>query len=201
MSFQIKIFKGPEILSYIETLADMRLEAFFEYPYLYVGKREDELSYVKSYALSPQGLLIVAFKNEKIAGICSGIPLNFENSPLKPWHKKLEKEGLEIEMLYYGGEIIVKPQFQKQKACFLLMTQFIEAVKEMKFSKIIGITCIRAKDHPLCPPKYFGPESIWEKMGGEKTNIILSSHWSTRQENGSLKKQKNNLAVWIKRLN
>ena len=58
MSFQIKIFKGPEILPYVETLADMTLEAFFEYPYLYVGKREDELSYLKSYALSPSVSLL-----------------------------------------------------------------------------------------------------------------------------------------------
>jgi len=47
----------------------MRLKAFCEFPYLYVGNEEEELLYTQEYASTPQGLLVVAFKDDKIAGL------------------------------------------------------------------------------------------------------------------------------------
>lgn len=199
MTFQIFTFKHTEILPYVEALVDMRLNAFSEFPYLYIGNREDELSYAKEYALSPQGILVVAFKNDRLAG-SSGIPLSSPHSSLKPWLARFRAKDIEVESAYYIGELMIAPAFQKQKCCSLIITHFIEAVKAMKFSHIIGLTCIREKNHPLSPSPYFGSESIWTKIGAEQINLILSVKWTTRQEDGSSKTEKNKLSCWIKNL-
>ena len=80
------------------------------------------------------------------------------------------------------------------------MRHIIENVRSINFLKILGNTCIREKNHPLCPPHYFDPESIWKKINAQKIDTILSIKWPTRQKDGSLKIENNKLACWIKSL-
>lgn len=101
MSFYIRIFKHTEILPYINTFVDMRLKAFCQFPYLYVGNRKSEPSYAKEYVMCLQGIFVVAFKNEAIAGICSGMPLNAPNSPLKPWLTRFCTQEINLDETYY----------------------------------------------------------------------------------------------------
>ncbi len=200
MSFSVRFFKQTEILPYINGFVDMRLKAFYQFPYLYVGTKKSDASYAKEYAVCPEGIFVVAFKNEVIAGICSGMPLNASNSPLKPWLTAFLTQGINLDETYYIGELIIKPRFQKQKCCALLITRFIEIVKSMNFLKILGVTCIREKTHPLCPGHYFDPESIWKKIDAQKIDLILSAKWATRQKDGSLKMENNKLACWTQSL-
>ena len=48
------------IIDDLDSLANLRLEIFREYPYLYDGRKEDELDYLKSYAEAPDACLILA---------------------------------------------------------------------------------------------------------------------------------------------
>ncbi|MBY0500601.1 MAG: GNAT family N-acetyltransferase [Alphaproteobacteria bacterium] len=201
MTFCIKVFKGADILPYLQTLADMRLKAFCDFPYLYVGNMEEELVNLKEYAATPQGLLVLAFKEDCIAGVYSGMPLTTPGSFLEYWTKKLIRQGIEVKDTFYAGDLIIEPAFQKQKCCSLLIKQLIHEVEAMGFSKIIGITAIRSLKHPLRPPHFRDSDSLWPKLGAKKLPMSLSAIWDTRQADGSIKKEKNLLACWIIHLN
>ncbi len=201
MAFCIQVFKGADILPYLQTLADMRLKAFCDFPYLYAGNVEEELVNLKEYASTSQGLLVVAFKEDRIAGVYSGMPFSTPGSFLENWAKKLIRKGIETRGAFYAGDLIIEPAFQKQKCCSLLIKQLIYEVETMGFSELIGITSIRPPEHPLRPLYYKDSDSLWPKLGAEKLPITLSAIWNTWQADGSIKKEENLLACWVKRLN
>lgn len=201
MTTRIEVYKGTQILPYVRVVAEMRLKTFCEFPYLYVGNREEELGYVEDFASTPQGLLVVVFKGEQLVGFVSGLPLNTPNSFLEHWSKKLSQQGVNISNTFYAAEIIVEPCFQKQRYTVELIKRFFEEVEKMEFPSVLGVTSIRSEDHPLRPHDYVDTDGIWEKIGFKKIPIILSAVWPTRQANHAIKRETNNLACWIKEMN
>ena len=200
MSFELKVFKEKECLPYVDLVVEMRLNAFSAFPYLYVATFEEERSYVSELSSTPQGLLVVVFNEDQVIGFFSGIPLNLPNSHLEPYVKKLQEKGVDTNTTYYGGEIIVIPEFQKGRCCALLIKRFLQEVKSMGFRQLLFVTCIREENHPLCPKNYTSPESVWLKSGAQKTDIVLSIPWRTHQAKRAPKRQMNSLACWIKPL-
>ena len=184
MSFDLKVFKGRDILPYIDLITEMRLNTFSTFPYLYVATPEEERGYVSELSSFPQALLVIVFKGNQVVGFFSGIPLNSPGSYLEPHAKKLEEKGIDISTTYYGGEIIVLPEFQKGRCCTLLIKRFLEEVKFMGFRQLLFVTCMREKKHPLRPANYTSPESIWIKSGATKIAVVLSIPWKTRQAEG-----------------
>jgi hypothetical protein len=198
MTLEINVFKGQEIFPHVHHLIDMRLTTFCEFPYLYVGDKENELPYAKEYALNSQGLLVVATKDGHLAGMLSGMPLNSPAPYLKHWCKRLKKQGIDIERSFYAGELIIAPPFQKGRCFLLLLHRFLQEVKMMNFLQIHFVTCSREENHPLRPENYPDEESMWEKIGARKTPPTLPLKWVTRQLNGSVKNERNKLIWWVK---
>ncbi|MBM3633215.1 MAG: GNAT family N-acetyltransferase [Alphaproteobacteria bacterium] len=199
MTFRIEVFRGTETAPYIRALADMRLETFYEFPYLYVGKLEDELAYTQLYTLTPHGILVIAFEGETIVGLYSGLPLDTPGSMMKVWSDKLKEEGIILENCFYAGELIVKPAFQNKGIGSQLMKRLLREVDERGFREIMGVTAIRPLNHPLRPQKYFDTDTIWGKYGLVKSSIILTGAWLTRQSDGTAKVEDNQLACWLRK--
>ena len=112
----------------------------------------------------------------------------------------LTHRGIDVDTTYYAGEIIVEPTFQGQRSCSLLISHFMEAVREMKFSHMLWVSSLRGQEHPLCPSNYVEPTSIWRKIGGHKTDITLSIKWPTYQVDGSIKEESNPIVCWMKEM-
>lgn len=198
MTLEINVFKGQEIFPHVHNLMDMRLTTFCEFPYLYIGDKDYELSYAKAYALNSQGLLVVATKDGHLAGMLSGMPLNAPIPYLQHCCKRLKKQDIDIERSFYAGELIITPPFQKGRCFLLLLHRFLQEVKMMNFSHIHFVTCYREENHPLRPDNYLKEEAMWKKIGAQKINTPLLLKWPTRQPNGSVKNEKNKLIWWVK---
>lgn len=207
MDLRIEVLKGAEIMPYMQALSEFRIKAFYEFPYLYIGTVEGDLSYTQSYASTPQGRLIVAFHGGKIVGMYSGMPLDVPESYfhdlslptpyLCEWSQKLSKKGIETDKYYYSGELIIDPVFRNQKLGSRLMNLFKDEAKNMGFSGMIGVTSLRPEDHPLRPKNYFNTDTVWGKHGFRRTSIVIPETWLTRQGDGSEKMESNDLSVWI----
>lgn len=199
MTVRIEVFRGSKTAPYSQALANMRLETFYEFPYLYVGKLEDELCYTQLYTSTPQGILVIAFEGETIAGLYSGLPVNTPGSMMQVWCDKLREEGVVLENCFYAGELIVKSDFRKKGLGSQLMMRLLREADDMGFTEIMGITSIRPLDHPLRPQKYFDTDSIWGKYGLVKSSIVLTGTWPTRQSDGTVKVEENQLACWLRK--
>ena len=197
MTFRIEVFKGKKTTPYVQTLAELRLEAFCEYPYLYVGTLENELQYTQQFSLNPEGMIIVAFEGDEIAGLYSGLPLKNAVSFLADWHATLKENDIDVENCFYLGELIIKPQYQRQGLGGQLMTQMLNEAKSLGYNKVMGVTGIREPGHPLRPLNYFDADTIWGKFGLKKNDIVFTCTWPTKQPDGSVKREENKLACWM----
>lgn len=199
MTLRIEVFKGAETAPYLQTLVDMRLETFYEFPYLYVGKLEDELAYTQLYTSTPQGILVIAFEGETIAGLFSGLPLDTPGPMMKVWSDKLREEGVRLENCFYAGELIVKPAFQNKGLGSQLMMRLLREADDMGFREVMEVTAIRPLDYPLRHQKYFDTDTIWGKYGLVKSSIVLTGTWPTRQPDGTVRAEENQLACWLRK--
>lgn len=200
MSFQIKVFKEEDIAPYLEALTKIRVDAFFDFPYLYVPIPEEERLYANELITTPQTLVVGLFYEDQMVGFFSGIPLKSQLSFLAPHLEKLQAQGIALDKTYYGREIIITPPFQKQHGSSLLIDQFCQEVIQMGFERLFFITSLREKDHPLRPTDYVSTDPLWPKIGAEKLDLEFSIPWNTRQPNGPPQQQMNPVACWIKSL-
>ncbi len=67
-----QLLTGAAITNAVDDLATLRLEIFPEYPYLYQGGREDELTYLGSYAEAPDACVILACDGLTVIGAATG---------------------------------------------------------------------------------------------------------------------------------
>lgn len=200
MVLLIEVFKGKEATQYTSVLSEMRVSEFFNFPYLYVGDVEEDYLVTQAYAASDQGMIVVAFKNNQVAGLFSGMPLRTTGSFLERWCHVLDKNGVDTVNCYYGGELIVQPDFRKEGIGSALMSRLMQEVEVIKYNKIMWVTSIREHDHPLRPQNYFDIDTVCGKVGAKKMNFTITSPYPTRQADGTVKNANNKLACWIKNL-
>ena len=202
MTFRIETFKGIEGEPYIRPLSEMRITEFCQFPYLYMGNMENDLQYARQFSLSRQGILVVAFQDETMVGIRSGLPVRDNQSKdLEKALQQFENQGIKARDYYYGGEIIVHPDFRRRGLGSQLMARFVKEVKAMEFPAIIDITVIRTPDHPLRPQNYVETGSaLLTKFGFKKSPVIVSVKYPTRQCDGNVQEEENDLVCWVNTL-
>ncbi len=61
-----QLLTGAVIAEKLDELATLRLDIFLEYPYLYQGRREDELAYLRTYAEKPEACVILAYDGHAV---------------------------------------------------------------------------------------------------------------------------------------
>ena len=59
---------GEAINPYIDALAQLRIDVFREYPYLYDGEMEYERRYLQTFGQAPDSLLVVVLDGEAVGG-------------------------------------------------------------------------------------------------------------------------------------
>lgn len=170
----IKIFQGNDIAPFIDTIAQFRIEAFYSFPYLYVGDTEYEKEYLSVYTNTPKALLTLAFDHEKIVGISTGIPL--KNSGLVE-----EKPGVNLDDYYYLGEVIILPAYQGQKLTSSMYEATIKIISGLGFKKISILTVYREANDPRMPKNYVSLDGLLSHIGFKRNPLLDTTlSWETR---------------------
>lgn len=196
-----KIFKGQEIRPHLIDIANIRINTLKEFPYLYEGSLEQEISYLEMYANSPESQTILLFRttlNEsQIVGFSTSIPLDQEQEEIK---KPFQDKFLNLRDFLYIGELIILPPYRKKGILtYFEETKYIEnSAKERGFSHIVFMTVKREHSHPCTPKSYRSLESLWKKYGYEKTDgLQVKTSWD-QIDTG--KNEINGLDIWEKSL-
>lgn len=111
-----ELITGTAIAGALDTLASLRLEIFREYPYLYDGRREDELDYLKSYAEAPDACVILAHAGGTVAGAVTGMPFIHEGAQMLA---AIAGSRYSVENLYYVGELLLYPAYRNKGLGFI----------------------------------------------------------------------------------
>jgi GNAT superfamily N-acetyltransferase len=189
----MEILKGSEIKNYIDNLGHFRIKIFKEYPYLYEGDMQYEREYLSRYSKSQKSIVILTQDRQGLVGVCTGIPLEDENTEfIKPF------QASDIKEIFYIGEVMVRADSREKGLGTNLLATMLDFIKPPKFKTVCLYTVDRGTNHPLRPPKYKSPESLWNRFGFSKDPAkIVYFRWKDIGDATNTEKPMN---VWIKNL-
>lgn len=190
-----ELFTGTVIAGTLDTLASLRLEIFREYPYLYDGRREDELDYLKSYAEAPDACVILAYDEGTVVGAATGMPFIHEGAQMLA---ALAGSQYSVDYLYYVGEMLFYPAFRNKGLGLQLLDQLEQHIRSLgSYRHLVCTTVERPDAHPLQPVGYipitrFLARTWFDLLPGVTTSVAWRETDGVRRDHP--------MQFWVKEL-
>lgn len=165
-SIRFKKCIGAEIVPYIPQLAELRIEIFRSFPYLYDGDLDYEYGYLKTYSSCSKAFCALVFDEDVLVGATTGIPLEFETQEVK---LPFSKVGISESEVFYFGESILKKAYRGTGIgirFFKMREEYALSLESTRYTAFCGV--VRADDHPRKPLNYKPLNLFWERMGYQK---------------------------------
>lgn len=189
------LVEGSEIMKYFLELAQLRIQVFRDYPYLYDGSIESEKSFIELYGKYSESMVLFALCHGKFVGATTAIPLKFA---LEEFQIPFIKHSLDLNSYLYLGESVL------DKACRGLGCYKVFFDAREKHARDLGLpyACFcaveREENHPRRPDDYTPLDNQWKKMGYEKLwNLETFLSW---KEVGEEEESSNKMIFWVKQL-
>jgi hypothetical protein len=193
---RIKTFKGSEITPYIPDLAQLRIEIFRDFPYLYDGSIQYEENYLKTYTQSQESLAVIVFDRDYAVGVSTGLPMEDETEEFK---KPFVEQGYDPKGIFYFGESILKKKYRGRG----IYSRFFKerekhALSLRRFNTICFCGVIRPEDHPLRPGDHQPLDPIWKKFGYTKYPELTTTYvWKDIDKEEDTGKE---MVFWLKEI-
>lgn len=190
-----QLLTGPKIAGALDALATLRLAIFREYPYLYQGRREDELDYLGRYAVAEDACVLLASDGAAVIGAVTGMPLIHEDAELRA---AVAGTGLPLDSLYYVGELLLLPAYRKAGRGQRLLAQLERYVCSLgRYRTLTCATVERPAGHPLRPPDFIPITRFLARTGFVRLpGATASFAWC---ETDGIKRE-HGMQFWIKEL-
>lgn len=147
-----QLLTGSAIADVLDELATLRLGIFREYPYLYQGRREDEVNYLATYAETPDACVILAYEGNTVIGAATGMPLVHEEARMLD---AFAGTGLPLDEVYYVGELLFRPAYRQGGLGRKLLAHLESHLRALgRYRWLTCATVERPDDHPLRPRDY-----------------------------------------------
>ncbi len=192
---QIKIVHGKAVMPHIADLARLRTDVFRAFPYLYEGSEDYEVSYLATYAQSPESLFVLALDGERIVGASTGVPMADASEVFKA---PFVDAGIDPATVFYFGESVLLPAYRGRG----LGVRFFEereayARRLNRFDWCAFCAVERPKDHPLRPADYMPLDEFWGRRGyAHRADLRTMLAWQDIGEEGESEKP---MSFWLKR--
>ena len=187
---------GDKILPHITLLAQLRLQVFYEYPYLYEGELASEEQYLKKFTISPNGIMILALDKEETVGASTAIPLAEEVEATKT---PFLETSYDVNQIFYFSESVLLPKYRKQGIGARFFKEREAVAREYRKYKHIAFCAVeRSESDPRKPVDYKSPCSLWQKQGFIKHPELTTQY--TWKEIGDTKESPKTMTFWIKPL-
>lgn len=162
MTIELKNITGDQISGYIPELAELRIQIFREFPYLYDGSLIYEKQYLKTYAASDKTIIVIALVDGRIAGASTGMPLVQQpDTVIRPF----KNAGYDTEKIFYFGESVLEKQYRGHG----IGVRFFEEREKHAHNHGFPVTTFcavdRPADHPMRPPNYISLDEFWNNRG------------------------------------
>ncbi|NRB10457.1 MAG: GNAT family N-acetyltransferase [Rickettsiaceae bacterium] len=194
--YNIKALTGIEAREYFNEIANLRINIFCEFPYLYKGTLEYEQEYLNMYFDSKNSLIQLVFdQHNNVVGFTSFIPLKETITEIQ---QPFINNNINIAEYYYFGDAIIKPSHRGQGILRELFSYNETTAQKKGYNNVVFMTVIRPDHHPIKPNNYRSLEPIWQYFGYKLLeNIEINLAWeqvdSKKQENNTLRIWKNSL--------
>lgn len=160
MEITEQVLTGTAIADALDDVAMLRLGIFPEYPYLYQGRREDELKYLDTYAEAPDACVILAYDGHEVIGATTGMPLIHEDAQILD---AFAGTSFLLNEIYYVGELLFRPAYRNCGLGQNLLARLESHIHSLdSYRKLICATVERPDNHPI-----FFPVDFMDEDGGD----------------------------------
>lgn len=166
MDVSVKTYRGGHARPFLDAVAELRIEVFREWPYLYEGTPEYEREYLKMYAQCPEAVVVIAFAGQQVVGASTALPMRAAEGEFQ---QPFRDAGENLSTLFYFGESVLLPDYRGQG----LGHRFFDereaaAAADAKVEVCTFCAVIRPADHPRKPANYRPLDAFWHKRGYRK---------------------------------
>lgn len=190
-----RLLTGKAVAEHLEALAALRLDIFEAFPYLYRGRREDELAYLAGYAEKPGSCVILAEDAGEVIGAATGMPLAQEGAALRD---PFAATPHALAGIYYVGEMLFRPAYRSGGLGQRLLARLESRVRALGgFRQLTCATVERPADHPLRPSDFVPIERFLARTGFLPLPGV-TTHFSWIEVDGV--KRDHSMQFWMKHL-
>lgn len=187
-------FSGSALHDYLDAVAQLRMQVFREFPYLYDGSMDYERRYLQTYLQCDQAVVVVAFDCDKVVGASTGIPLQFEEAAFQ---EPFLKQGLDPCRIFYCAESVLLKEYRGQGIGVRFFEEreaHAKALGHFDFYSFCAV--VRPPDHPLRPADFQPLDSFWLKRGYvQHPQLGARYHWKDIDQQEQTSKR---LVFWLK---
>lgn len=175
LTFVTKI--GAKILDIQFDFAQLRIEVFKDFPYLYEGSIEYELDYIKTYSNAPNAFVFAIYDGTKMIGATTCVPLIDETPNVKA---SFEQASIPVDQVCYFGESILLNEYRGKGYGHLFFDEREKFALSLhdKISICAFCSVDRPENHPLKPANYRSNNEFWIKRGyAEQKTLQCNMSW------------------------
>jgi GNAT superfamily N-acetyltransferase len=166
---RIEALCGAQIGRRLGVLAELRIEVFRDWPYLYEGSREYEAHYLDVYLRSPRSLAVLIWDDERCVGASTALPL--ADAPADVQAPFLTN-GYELDSIDYFGESVLQRAYRGRG----LGVRFFEARERHARAQGLSLCTFcaveRPDDHPQKPREHRSNDQFWRHRGYRRMNDL-----------------------------
>jgi GNAT superfamily N-acetyltransferase len=195
MSIRVEAITGDGLKARLGDLARLRIEVFFDYPYLYDGDLDYETKYLTALGASPNAIIAGAFDGDTIVGAATGAPLGDQAPEIVA---PFRAQGLNVSDYFYFGESVLRRGY-RGKGIGVRFFELREAQARRVGSKVaIFCSVLRAASHPRRPADYVPLDGFWGHRGyAPVPGLKCQISWKELDETDETPKA---MQFWQKRL-
>lgn len=172
------VYTGPSVYEHAHHWPPLSVELTYDYPYLYVGKAEEED--IEQF-LTNRSVSVLAYADQRVIGIAIGTPTNSGKGNSSELLPLIEQDvHYSPESSLYIVEVLVDKAYQKRGIARAMMHLFEKAAGEMGYTDMYLITVERSAHHPFKTASAPDLDLIWQHLGFSKTSLSKPCLWPTR---------------------
>ncbi|MGM0561945.1 MAG: GNAT family N-acetyltransferase [Pseudomonadota bacterium] len=193
---RLDVLTGADLEKHLSQLAQLRIEVFREYPYLYIGSMDYEARYLCAYQEAEESVIIGAFDDTRLVGAATGLPLSAEPpTMIEPFRAR----GLDPEQFFYFGESVLQDSYRGRGIGVRFFHEREAYARSLnRFTYCCFCAVERPAEDPRRPADYQPLDGFWTNRGYRKVEeLTVNLSWQDADEaHESLKP----MSVWMKAL-
>jgi len=157
---------GAELAPWVDALAEIRIEVFREYPYLYDGSVDYERGYLRTYVDSPRSMAVLVFEGDRLVGASTCLPLEDEE---EAFQRPFRDAGIPVRTVCYLGESMLLAPYRGQgfgKLFFRRRERHARSLSGVREAAFCAVD--RPAEDPRRPADYRPLDDFWRRQGYQR---------------------------------
>ncbi len=192
----IRTFAGEELTQLIPALAELRIQVFAAYPYLYAGTVAYEKKYLLGFASAPDAVVVAASDAAgRIVGCATGSALTGHHAEFSA---PLAAAGYDLASTFYFGESVLDPVWRGRGVGHAFFDARERHAMECGYARACFCAVIREDDDKRKPADYSALDGFWQKRGFQRLPEVEAFYdWPEVADGPSLPHP---MAYWMKEI-